>query len=304
LNNPAGGPFFLFSSAVRTAEIYTRRRAPRLWMLIKVLIPQKTGKFVFLGYSYLKWADDFADNPEINKDAKKEFIENQLNLLEGLIHKSSVQLKNNEEFFLYHFCKFAEKENPKIILYLKNILESIKLDVERLWEDGIFSGNDLKRYIELQTQASFNLVYYVLLPDSNLEENNYLGKFLWQVRMMKDFQEDMLAGYLNISSEEINFYRLNPKEIMISPNMKEWVMHNYAECMDILKNEMPIIKSLSFKPKIVFASVYQALFAELNRVKEYNFSLNEMDKKKILKELKIYSSSLIMALKFYFKIFF
>jgi len=268
-----------------------------------VLIPPKAGKFVFLSYSYLKWADDFADNPEISKDAKKEFIEYQLNLLEGIIHNSSVQLKNNEEFFLYHFCKCAEKENPKIILYLKNILKSIKLDIERLWEGGVFYAVDLKRYIELQTKASFNLVYNVLLPDSNLEENNYLGRFLWQVRMMKDFQEDQDSGYLNISWEESDFYRLNPKEIMSSPNMKEWVMHNYAECMDILKNEILIIKSLSFKPKIVFAFIYQALFLELIRVKEYNYVLNDINKKKVTKEIKTYFSSLILTLKFYLNIF-
>ena len=302
-NDPAGGPFYLFSSAVHTAEIYTRKRAHRLWMLIKVLIPKKAAKFGFLSYSYLKWADDFADNPGTDKHLKKEFIERQLNLLNDLINKHTYEIKNNHEYFLYHFCRCAEKENPEIIFYIKDILQTIKMDIDRLWRNGIFSSAELNSYVQLQTKASFNLVYNALLPERKRDKNIYLGRFLWHVRMMKDFQEDILSGYLNIPLEEIGSYNLNPEDLINDQKLKEWVKHKYSECLEILEDEIHILKSLSSKPKFLFISVYQALFRELIRVKEYDFSLSGIIKKRIAKEIKIFLSSFLMTLKFYYKIF-
>jgi phytoene/squalene synthetase len=301
-NDLSGNPFFLFSSAVRTAELYTRERAPRLWRLIKILIPSKNRKLMFLFYSYLKWTDDFTDNPETDKHIKNNFIEKQLNLLNALIHKLPFEIKNNQEHFLCHFCKCAEKENPKIILYVKEILETIKMDADRLWRNGIFTSTELNRYIELQTKASFNFCYDLLMTGRRAG-TVFPGRFLWHVRMMKDLREDLTAGYLNISREELESFNLSPDNLVNNRNLKVWVKHHYSECLKILDIEAEMIKSLQGKIKFLFASVYQALFSELIRVKEYDYALENLGKKLVLKEIKIYFQALFMIIRFYRKVY-
>ena len=296
--------------AFRISRNYTRKRAPKLWMISYLLIPEAKRKYVFLCFSYLRWVDDFVDNPFSNK--KLEFVENQLNLITVLTKSDSLkyddlqdELKSKEEFFLYYCIEYAKSNgNYNLIYEGRRNIEAIRMDAVRLANGGLFSNEELNLYIENLVAPIFNLSYYLFSSTEKIENNNeYLGKFLQYVLMLRDFFEDLDSGYINMTAEEVEKFNLDINNIRTDNNRFAWARYKYSECIKILKEDINIFKTLPLKLKLFWSPIYPYIIYDLIKIKFYDFNFGVKNKKEFSKEVKIFFAAFSWILKFYLNVF-
>jgi hypothetical protein len=275
-------------------------------VITHLLIPKARRKYLYLCFNYLKWVDDFVDNPSNAKHEKLEFTENQLKLLTDLSNREKVELKSNGEYFLYYFVEYANSvNNYDLIAEVRNSMESIKMDAERLNNNGIFSISELHQYFDKVVQPVFNLTYIFLLPTVKVhKDDKYIGRFVWKVLILRDFFEDYDSGYINISKEEIEKYKLDVSSLKKDINRIQWIKDKYPEYIKTLNEDILIFKSLPLKVKLFWSPIYPYMILEFLRIQMYDYNFGVKHKKNFKNELKVYSQSFSFNLKFLFKIFF
>lgn len=262
-------------------------------------------------FSYLRWVDDYVDNP-FNK-GKLEFVENQLNLISMLRQMKpdefeyiKKKIKYKEEFFLYYSIIYAKSiNNYDLIDEGKRNIEAIRMDAVRLSNRGIFSRYELTKYINDLVGPIFNLSYYLFFPSVKIQKNNkYPGNFLQYVLMLRDFFEDMESGYINIPGEDIEKYNIDINNLRGDKRCITWMTDNYDEYIKILEKDILALKSLPLKLKLFWSPIYPYLISELIRIKIYNYNFGIRHKKLFFKEIRLYTESVWLTLKFYFMVFF
>lgn len=288
------------------AENYTRKRAIKLWSIAHLLIPKTRREYLYFCFNYLKWIDDFVDDPINNKDKKIDFVEDQLKLISALSNGERIKLKSNEEYFLFYCIEYANLiKNYDLISELKNSLESIRMDTERLYNNGVFSREELEEYLYKVVHPVFNLTYYFLLPSAKIQKSGkYIGRFVWKVLILRDFFEDLDSGYINISREEIEEYNLNVNNLMTDKNRIKWMKYKYPEYMTILDDDILIFKSMPLKIKLFWCPLYPFMIYELTRIKTYDYNFGVHYKKDLKKELKVFFVSFHLSLNFFLRTFF
>ena len=279
-------PDLSFNEAFRISKNKTRKRAPKLWLICRLLVPKKKRKYVFLCFSYLRWVDDYIDNP-LNQ-GKLEFVDNQLNLIMLLTKMKpdefediKKRIKYGEEIFLYYSIAYAKSiDNYNLIYEGKRNIEAIRMDAVRLSGGGIFSRYKLEKYINDLVGPIFNLSYYLFFPSVKIKKNDkYLGKFLQYVLMLRDFFEDMDSGYINIPGEDIEKYNIDVNNIREDKNRIAWMIDKYEEHLKILEDEILTFKSLPLKLKLFWSPIYPYLISELIRIKYYDYNFGVKNKK-------------------------
>ncbi|HSP89078.1 MAG TPA: squalene/phytoene synthase family protein [Ignavibacteriaceae bacterium] len=289
----------------KISNSYTRKRSIKFWIIAHLLIPREGRKYVYMCFNYLKWVDDFVDNPGIDKSDKLNFIENQLHLLSNLSKGDKVDLKSNEEYFLYYLIQYANSIiNYDLIKEIRNSVESIQMDVNRLFKDGIFSFSQLNQYIDKLNRPVFNLTCIFLLPSVKIPENNkYVGKFVWKVLILRDFFEDLDSGYINISREEIEKYNLNIFDLKNDGNRFNWMKDKFSEYLNVLNEDIMIFKSIPLKVKLFWIPIYPQMIYELLKIKNYDYRFGIKHKRYFIKELKVYFQTFLLSIKFLARVF-
>ncbi|MGE5859029.1 MAG: hypothetical protein ACM34J_00650 [Ignavibacteria bacterium] len=288
--------------AFKLSGRYTRQHAPKLWLITQLLHTNK--KYVYLWFSYLKWVDDFVDNPSNDKNIKLEFIESQLRLFDDLSDGKNIALKTNEESFLYYCIQSAlQIGNHGLINEGRESLESIALDAKRLFKNGIFSSDELYHYRDKVVRPIFNMSCKLLMPTAQIRKNEkYIGKFLWSVLIIRDFLEDFNSGYINISKEDIEKYNINTCNPNDEIGRVLWMKDKYPEYIKILYEEASIFKLMPLKIKLLWYPIYPFMIRELMRINIYDYNFGIKLKKNILKEVKIYLYSFSLSCKFLMKV--
>jgi hypothetical protein len=284
------------SQIIKTASVFTRKYAFKLWTISHLMLPQKRREYALLCFYYLKWIDDFVDNPENQQKTKKEFIDKQFRLIEAFKKNEQAGFSGNEELIIYYLIRYAGTiNNYSIIDEIKKSLQSIRMDVERLSCKGVFSSNELKLYSQLTVQPVFNLAYYFLIPsEKNPITRKCLGYFIYYVLLQRDFFEDIEMGYINISEEEIEKYNLDTKGLKEDPNLSLWMRDKYSEYLEILGKEIVLFKSMPLRIKLFWAPIYPYMIYELMKFKTYGFVFGEKKKININKEIKTSMSAIFL----------
>ncbi len=306
-------PRLSLKETLKIAARFTRKRTVWIWIQSIFYISKKHRKYANLCYAYLRWVDDYVDNPENDKHSKVEFVENQLKLIKDFSNEENAnsifqlnELKFNEEFFLYYYIEYAKQlKNDNLIFEIKRVVNSIRIDVERLFCGGILSKDGLNLYIDCASRPCSNIINYFLFPyKKTVNGNKYIGKFLGYITALRDFTEDLEAGYVNIAKEDIVKYNLNIADFKHDRKRFDWMADKYPELLDLLYEEISVLKSMPVKAKLFWLPPYSVVLTMLIRIKIYNYSFGENVKKEFRKELKVYLQSLSLAVKLYFKTFF
>jgi hypothetical protein len=301
-------PVNSLQDALKTGARFTRKRAFKFWIQTILFIRGKRRKYFYLMHLYLRWVDDFLDNPENSNLSKKEFVDNQLNLIDTLWKEESketmTQLKCTEEFFLYYFIKYClQVKNYNLVNDARKIVEILGRDVNRLNNNGLFSNDELNRYLIDMGLPVFITIYYFLQPYDKTQKK-ITQSFIGYVLLLRDFFEDLEAGYLNIGSDDIRKYNLDISDMRNDKKRFDWLRDKYPEYVQLMYDEIYALKSMPLKVKLFWFPAYPFFLTELYRIKVYDYRFGEKPKKNLSKELKVYSQSLIFIPKIFFIIFF
>ena len=294
------------SRAFRVAENLTRKRSPKAWLTLSFLVPRKRLRYLFLCYAYLRWVDDLIDDKAVSINEKKKNINAQVELVLSFCKEKKSIPQTIQEAFLFHFTSFAiNNSKPQLITELESMLNSMKMDVQRLEHNGIFSKSELFDYISLQTGAMFGLVHSFIFPnDDYTGRYEKLGIFFWYAGTLRDFKKDLDRGYLNISKEDLIEYKINIDDYTRDENLQIWLKNKVAYLLELLDAEVKKLNEFPFKVRLFWSIGYPFYLHKIIRIKMYRYSFDYENKIQLLKEIKSAAASLLLGIKTVLKIVF
>ncbi|NWF90439.1 MAG: hypothetical protein HXY50_13380 [Ignavibacteriaceae bacterium] len=289
-------------SAFSLAEQTARLKSPKAKFILDHTVEKHKRGYLNLSFAYLRWVDDFVDNPNIAVSDKEKLVNRQKFLIQQYAKKHFEEYKLPEEAFLYHFIEYANKVNAQILINAaKKMVEAIGMDVDRLKGDGIFSEAELNFYINTLSKALYDIIIYFFLPGQYQSVQNVLtGRFQARAFMMRDIIEDIDAGFINIPREDINKFKLDINSIKEKRNLEHWLEKEIDHILKLLIDEAEEANLLPTKFKIFMYYSHLYYLPKIFRLKEYSFNpLLAAQQKKITNELKAYLHSAAFGVKLF-----
>ena len=301
----ANNALLSLNKLVSITRTSTRKRAFKLWLYAHLFTGPKKRKYIYLIHIYFRWLDDFIDNPKNSPLSKKNLINRQRELLQKIISGYVVKLNFTEENCLFYFVEFLMKKNEICMTkYLDNLFKVFEMDISRVENDGIFSESELKEYLTLQNESFFRIFsIFVPRPKSQKEIEGYIGLFPWHVLSLRDFEEDVESGFINICREDINKFNLDVINIMTDSNRFYWLKENYPKILGILEKEISIMNKMPSVIKIAWGLSYIHLNWEFNRLKYYDYKFGVTLKKDLVREFKVMTSTTWLGFQIFVKVF-
>jgi phytoene/squalene synthetase len=295
-----------FDTAIRRAENLARKRSPKAWLILSFLIPRRRLKYLFLCYAYLREVDNLLDHENINIYEKKKFINGQLQLLTSLNNRIVFSPNSELEAFLFYFLSYSiDNKKSNLIYELKNMLEAMRMDVYRLEQKGIFDADALTRYVTLLNKAMFGLVHSFMLPNDNYSGRyEKIGNIFWYSGTLRDFKKDLNCGYVNISKEDLNEYKIDIEHYNKDENLKVWLNEKITSLLKSLDTEVKILNKLPFRIRLFWSIGYPFYIHKIIRIKMYRYSFDYENKIHLVKEIKSAAASLSLGIKTVLKIVF
>jgi phytoene/squalene synthetase len=201
----------------------------KAWRLGNVFIAKEKRNYLFLCYAYLRWVDNFVDNKNNTLDEKREFINNQKELLDSILSGTVADIHLIEEHFLYYLIQYAlAVGNTSLTDEMLNMIKTFEMDIQRIENNGIFTEQELDWYAKGQANALFGILYsfFPSTKEPKYDSKSVALASLHHFYLLQDFSEDLELGYINISKEEIEKYKLNKKDLVADRRLKEWVLKN------------------------------------------------------------------------------
>ena len=118
------------------------------------------------------------------------------------------------------------------------------------------------------------------------------------VLILKDFNEDVNSGLINIGSEDIEKFGLDVKTLTTDEKRFSWLRYKYPSILDLLEKEKAVLKTYPLRIKLFWLPGYFYTLYKLNKINEYGFRFGIKVKSERLKEIKIFVKTLKMYVNF------
>lgn len=299
MNYSASLPIDL-KTAFTSAENIAKSKSPKAKFILDLITPKKDRGYLNLCYAYLRWVDDYVDNPKIDNTNKLEFISRQKTLCEKFKYRILDDRLSYEECFLFYFVCYTV-DNNKLFLHtaLSEMLDSIAMDAKRLAANGIYTSKEMQVYIDKNTKAFFTLITSFVEPNNSLVSSNiFVGKFTTKLFMLRDFMEDVKRGYVNISKEDLKSYRIDISNLRDSEALKKWTEEEFQSLIKLLYEESLVIKTFSLKLKVFnyYSQIYY--LPKICRIAANGFDIiKTRNRHNLITEIRTYLFSVKLAVK-------
>lgn len=294
---------FNFNIVVEFARDIAKKGQPKASKILDFLIDKPERDYINLCFAYLRWADDIVDNPNLPVSQKRKFIEHQRNLISLIYEKKIFEPSGIEEACFLHYSEYVTSTNNLLLVdEVKNMIDALSMDVDRLEANGVFTNAELDHYIELMSKSFFNILCFFSIPKTKYRKEFYLGaKFTTIALMIKDLEEDIDAGFINIPAEDIDHYMLDVKNLKKDENFSLYLAERIKFIFRILYQEVSLLKYLPMKFRIFtyYSLIYRMVWVV--RAKVYGYNLKYISDQTFFKELKTYLVSFFISLNIFFK---
>ena len=288
------------NSAFTYAEKIVKLDSQKAKIIFDYTVNKSKRGFLNLSHAYLRWVDDFVDNPKINVEEKRKFIDRQKFLINSYKKGCFEEYQCTEEAILFHFICFGLEQNSKLILNaIEDMVDAIAMDIKRLQSNGIFSADELETYINKLSKALYDIIIYFFLPKHFPSLQNILTcRFQARTFMMRDLIEDIDAGFINISHEDIKKFNLSLLDVKEKRNLEPWIEAELKKILYLLEAEAEESRIFPFKFRIFMYYSHLYYLPKIYRLKVYRFNPNTvLNNRSIVKELQVYFYSFLIGLK-------
>lgn len=288
----------------RQANVSTRKRNFKLWIATQIFVRNHPRKHAYLANYYLRWVDDKIDNPNISIIDKEEFLSRQYMILKCFANNNLIALNSFEENYLFYLVKYSkDNDRTDIIKLIETNLDAFALDIHRLKNGGSFSKDELQHYLNLSLPPVFYLTIIFIYPKTRIKIQKFVGRFFYFVLLLRDFLEDLNAGYINVCKEDLFKYKINPNYIAKDPNLVHWAKDIYKEILKILYEELEILHHAPLLVKMLWFPGFVDQYMDLLIIKEKNFIITTEMKISYISKIMIFIKAMIEGLKMFKKVF-
>jgi phytoene/squalene synthetase len=288
-------------NAFKEARSIAESTSPKATFILDRVVSKDKREYLNLSYAYFRLVDDFVDDPKTSVAEKREFIERQKNFVKSCWNNSAVEPQTKEEYFVYYFIEYSLQNNlEKLIESIYGMIDSISWDVDRLSGDGVFSEEQLYNYGSMQSESVQNILYYFMSgndPKEYKHDNLDLSITNTRMLMLRDLEEDIDAGFINISREDVEKYGLNIRDLKKDENLNLWIKDQVQKLLQTLDNEVLKLKNIAPKGRIFHYYICTYYLPKIIRYRVYGYYIGSSNKRTFAKEFRTYWQSFLISLK-------
>ncbi len=174
-------------------------------------------------YAYFRWADDQIDISCQNDDERRSFIERQKGLVDRLYRNERPVDLSLEEEMLADLVRHDRGTQSGLRSFIRNFMAVLEFDAGR--SGCLLSTQELAAYTTCLATAVMDGIQYFIgnsqaypkTPDRNLA---VIGAHL--THMLRDMQEDLSSGLVNIPGEALTAHGICIDDIQGDP-FRAWV---------------------------------------------------------------------------------
>jgi len=247
-------------------HIFSTRRDKYKWFFRALRIfrympgNKDRGEFLETFYLLMRYIDDIVDGSH----PRNLPIELRPSYVEGRI-KFAADSKapvDDADFLMLHCFDLAEQLGLDFTQETLDILASLHFDALRIGKLRIYRASELsKNFYMLDISGTTGLALKLFREDprkrSWLEELAIASRIYYNLR---DFEEDIQSGFINIPYEDINVHGITKEDLerVQSPRIKEWFRAQSNLGIELLSKYREIRASEQFKllTKLTLMFVY------------------------------------------------
>jgi phytoene/squalene synthetase len=195
-------------------------------------------------YAYFRWADDMIDIHFQSSDDRAAFIVRQQALIENLYRGERPADLCPQEEMLADLIANDRGSHSGLQSFIRNFMTVIAFDANR--RGHIISQRELSAYMNcLGTAVMDGLLYFIgnqhSYPRTPDRTQAVIGAHL--THMLRDMQEDLPAGFINVPAEDITAYGIDLDETN-DEAFREWVRRQVEEAKRYFQEGQGYIDSL------------------------------------------------------------
>jgi phytoene/squalene synthetase len=222
-----------FASSVDLAESITWAASKQTYYTIRYLVDRDRVPDAYRTYAYFRWVDDCIDQPQSELTERSAFVERQRALMECLYRGQTPLDLTTEEQMLADLVHSDREMNSGLQTYIRNMMAVMVFDAYR--RGRLISQKELSEYTRWLATAVTEAMHYFIghCCASPHNETRYLAVSAAHiVHMLRDAQDDIRNGYINIPREYLEAHQIAADEVN-SDAYRLWVKnrvdlaHNY-----------------------------------------------------------------------------
>ncbi len=219
------------------------------------------GEFLESYYTLMRYLDDIVDGelplPEGYTDCV-EYLSEKIHFSQDLSHP-----KDPADYLMLYCNQLALRLGEDISLETKDILESLLFDAKRKGRLIFFGETELMHHFHLlDIRGTIRGTLKVFKHDPELykllEPLGRAARFQYD---LEDFEQDIQAGYINISLEEANRFGIQTTDLSDrnSPGVRQWFRHHAEEGLAFLEEHHSLLPEGNFSmlARATFKVVYE-----------------------------------------------
>ena len=219
------------------------------------------GKFLEYYYTLMRYLDDVVDG---DAPVPKGFNDSSEYIRRKILFSNYPVNPEDDVDHLILFCfQLADKINENFQSETKDILESLLFDAERRDKLIIYPENVLMHHFhKLDIRGTIRATLKIFKEDPDkyqiLEPLGIACRYQYDI---EDFQSDISSGYVNITEEECENFKIGRKDLnnLSSIKLKLWCRYRANKGLELLKEHHRLLPEGKFNvlSRATFPLVYE-----------------------------------------------
>ena len=217
------------------------------------------GTFLESYYTLMRYVDDVVDgDAEIpnRHNSSEEFVNEKIEFA-----KNPKNPKDSVDYLMLYCFELANKFGEEFSVETQDILSSMLFDSKRFGKMEVFSENELSYHFHLlDIRGTTSATLKVFGEDSRkyplLQPLGLASRIYYNIR---DYDEDIKAGLVNISKEDCQRFNipLNDLENRLSQGVQKWFTDQAEQGMNLLNQHKDNESQFGYLARITFPLVYE-----------------------------------------------
>ena len=222
-----------------------------------IAIAPYRGAFLESYYVLMRYLDDVVDGDAPlpgNYPSAIEYIRDKIAFSVDPVHP-----KDEADFLMDHCFQLGRKFGQNFQEETADILHSLLFDAERRNTNKVFSAEVLGKHFHLMDiRGTIRATLKIFREDPQkyiyLEPLGKATRFQFD---LEDLQQDIKAGYINITREDCELFQIREGDFgnISLPVIQKWILHHAQEGLKLLEEHHQQLKRVRFS-KLALATFY------------------------------------------------
>ncbi len=256
--------------AEQLAQTITKKSSIQTYYTIKLLFDKPLVNDGYKAYAYFRWIDDQVDVFIKGDQVRHEFIQRQRNIIEATYNQIAISDLTPEEEMIVELIKTEPSRDSRLASYILNLFNIIEFDVYR--KGKLITEKELDWYSESLGKSVTDCIAHFIDHDKTYPNtaNKYDAATASHViHMLRDYQEDLADGFMNIPKEYLDENKIQPTDIK-NQVLKEWVKMRIEEAKQKFISGREYINQIPSLRSKIAATLYCVRFEWLMTEYEKN----------------------------------